>query len=277
MIIGFLVEDRAALLACALAGNSFYSSSRAHLFAEIEVNSLQRLQGLLELSFATSEPESLKPFSSVRTISVLDVDAWVTPEILPRLLFLPLLGPFPNIREFRIDNLTLTGCTGAEALQIASAPSDIGSCVGIGIKVGAFRGVPTDESPSDSWDFPSKQELSTARVEALILGSCQVPSLGWFLRYLSHFPDLKSISLIDFTWGSVSGEDANRCPAFQCPQRIPKRLSELTLKNQFIPLVTCTPNLLFDSLSGSVRTLRLMHIEMFLCVGWFSVTSPIQA
>lgn len=270
MIIGFLIEDRAALLACALAGNSFYSPSRAHLFVEIEVNSLQRFRGLLELSLKTLGPESLKPFPSVRRISVLDADTWVTPETLPNLLFLPLLAPFPNIREFRIDNLTLTGCTGAETLPIASTPSDIGSCVGIGIEVGAFRGVPTDGSPSDSWDFPTAQLLSTARVEALILGNCRVPSLGWFLRYISHFPDLKSISLIDFTWGSVGGEDANRCPpAFQCPQRVPKppkRLSELTLKNQSIPLATCAPNLLFDSLSGSVRTLRLMHIEMFLCV-----------
>jgi len=55
MIIGFLAEDRASLLTCLIAGNSFCSPDRAHLFADIEVNSLQRFQGLLALYHLTHD------------------------------------------------------------------------------------------------------------------------------------------------------------------------------------------------------------------------------
>ena len=268
MVIGFLVEDRAALLACALTGNSFYSPSRVHLFAEIEVNSLQRFRGLLELSSAsltTFEHETSKSFSSVRTISVRDVDAWITPEMLPSLLFLPLLAPFPNVKDFRIDGLTLPGCVRAEALpMVSTAPLSVGRRVNVEVgDSGVSRGVPSGESFSGSRDFPSGQDLSNASLEGLILGNCQVPSLGWFLHYVSYFPDLKSLALIDFTWGSVGGEDAGQGPTFWRPQR----LSELTLKNQCTSPVACAPSTLFESFSGSLRILQLTHIDMFLSVG----------
>lgn len=280
MIIGFLVQDRPSLLACALAGSNFYSPSRALLFAEIEVNSLQRFQGLLELSstpLTTPNRESFKPFSSVRTISVRDVDAWITPEILPRLLFLPLLAPFPDVKDFRINSLTLPGFIGAESSPAASAvPLHTGPHVGIevGRWFGISRGIPANEMFTNSRDFPSPEEWPTGSLEALSLGNCRAPSLGWFLRYLSNFPDLKSLSLIDFTWGSLGGADVDQSTFPQCLQptlQSPGGLSELTLKIQQTPFVACVPSLLFKYLSGSLRILRLVHIDAFLAVGQFTV------
>jgi hypothetical protein len=275
MVIGFLAEDRASLLACALAGTSLYSPTRAHLFAEIEVNSLQRFQELLELSSAslmTFEHETLNSFSSVRTISIRDVATWITPEVLPTLLFLPLLAPFQNVKVFRIDSLTLPCCIEARALPTVLAPPlGIGPRVKVGAGgLGASRGVPTSESFSDSRDFLSGQDRSTASLEALILGNCQVPSLGWFLHYVSYFPNLKSLSLIDFTWGSVDGKDVSQAPTVWHPQptvRPSGRLRELTLNSQYTPLVACVPSILFETFSGSLRILRLAHIDMFQSVG----------
>ena len=271
MIIGFLVEDRASLLMCSLAGNSFCSPSRAHLFADIEVDSLQRFQGLLELSttsITTFDHESLKAFSSVRTISVREVDAWITPEILPSLLFLPLLGLFPRVKDFRIDGLTLPGHIGAENLPTLPTPP---LHVGRRVKANKARwsfdtadGVPANDPPADS---PS--ESSIASLKALSFRNCQVPSLRWLLRYVSHFPYLEYLSLTDLTWRSIGGEDRDQGPVLQCrpaPRRS-KGLSELTLEVQYTPLIASAPRLLLESLSESLRRLRLMHIDMFLSVG----------
>lgn len=275
MIIGFLVEDRASLLTCSLAGNSFYSPSRAHLFAEIEVNSLPRFRGLLELSTTSPtifDDASLQPFSFVRTISVRDADAWITPEILPSLLSLPFLPQFTNIRDFRIDGLTLLAeVTPMESILPRSGPR-VGIDVGRGF--GAFRGVPAEESIADSLDFLSRHGSSTASLGALSLENCRVPSLGWFLRYVSRFPNLKSLSLIDFTWQSVDGTDTDQGPAFRCPQATPQQqrgMLELTLKNQYNPLIACAPRLLFESLSRRLRILQMMHIDAFLSVGQSTV------
>jgi len=123
MNIGFLAEDRASILTCLLAGNGFCSPDRAHLFADIEVNRLQRFQGLLEFSttsLTTFDCESFKAFSSVRTISVRDADVRITPEILPRLLFLPSLAPFPHVKDFRINNFI--GTTGVGDLPMSPMP-----------------------------------------------------------------------------------------------------------------------------------------------------------
>jgi hypothetical protein len=268
-IIGFLVEDRASLLTCSLAGSSFYSPSRTHLFAAIEVNSLQRFRRLLELSttsLATFDHESLKAFSSVHTISVRDVDAWITPEILPSLLFLPLLAPFPHVKDFRIDNLTLPGPIGEEALSVFPTSSlHVGRRVGFeaGWRVGTAHGDSTNEP------LASSLESSATSLRALGLGNCQVPSLRWLLRYISYFPHLESLSLIDFTWQSVDEEGADQGPILQCrptPRRS-IRLSELTLEVQYTPPVASPPRLLFESLSGSLGVLRLTHIDMFLSVG----------
>lgn len=272
MIIGFLTEDRASLLTCSLAGNSFCSPSRAHLFADIEVNSLQRFRGLLELSttsLTTFDDEPLKAFSSVRTISVQDVDAWITPEILPSLLFLPLLAPFPHAKDFRIDGLTLPSHIGGVAFP--TFPSHAGRPVGVevGWRCSTAHGVPTDEPPANSPNFPASPESSVVSLRALSLRNCQVPSLRWLLRYISYFPYLESLSLVDLTWRSVDGEDADRCPIFQClptPQRS-IRLSELSLGVQYTPFAASPPRLLFESLSGSLRVLRLAHIDAFLSVG----------
>jgi hypothetical protein len=272
MIIGFLVEDRASLLACSLAGNSFYSPSRAHLFAEIEVDSIPRFRGLLELSTTSPtilDDASLKPFSSVRTISVRDADVWITPEILPSLLSLPFLPQFTNVRDFRIDGLTLL----AEVPPMESIPPRSGPRVGTNVGqwgLGAFRGVPAEESIADSLDFPSQHGSSTASLGTLSLENCRVPSLGWFLRYVSRFPHLKSLSLIDFSWQSVDGTDPDRGPTFRCPQATPQQqrgMLELTLKSQYNPLIACAPRLLFESLPRRLRILRLMHIDAFLSVG----------
>ncbi|KAF9648123.1 hypothetical protein BDM02DRAFT_2353428 [Thelephora ganbajun] len=272
MIIGFLIEDRASLLACSLAGNSFCSPSRAHLFADIEVNNLQRFRGLLELSttsLTNFDRESPKASSSVRTISVRDVDMWISPEILPSLLFLPLLEPFPRVRDFGIDSLTLPGHTGAETLSMLPVPSlRAGPHAEVGRGFDASRGVLIGGSLADSLDFPTSLEFSTASLKTLNLRNCQAPSLRWLLRYISYFPDLESLSLIDFTWRSIGGEDANESPIFQYPPTPPQSrgLSELTLEVQFAPLVPSAPRLLFESLSGGLRILRLMHIDMFLSV-----------
>ena len=273
MIIGFLIEDRASLLACSLAGNSFCSPSRAHLFSDIEVNSLRRFQGLLELSttsLTTSDHDPLKSFSSVRTISVRDVDAWITPEILPSLLFLPLLAPFPHVKNFRIDSLTLPGHIKEETLPFPTS-SHAGQGVGVevGWRFGAAHGVPTNEPLADPPTFPAPPESSVASLKVLGLRNFQAPSLRWLLRYISYFPYLESLSLIDFTWRSVDGEDADLSPILQCrltPRRS-IRLSELTLEVQYAPLVASPPRLLFESLSESLRILRLTHIDMFLSVG----------
>ena len=277
MVIGFLAHDRPSLLACSLAGSSFYPPSRAHLFAEIEVGSLQRFQGLLELSsdsLATFNHESFKPFSSVRTISVQGADGWIRPELLPSLLFLPLLAPFPNVKDFRIDSLTLPGYIEAEGSLMAMSKDPVHTWPSVGSEVGRrfgiSRGIPTNESIADPRDFPSTRERQAACLEALSLGNCRAPSLRWFLRYLSSFPDLKSLSLIDFTWGSVMGGDVDQCPSSQLsqPRLLPPRgLSELTLKIQYASLVACAPSLLFESLSRSLRILRLVHIDLFLSVG----------
>lgn len=271
MIIGFLVQDRPSLLACSLAGSGLYSPSRVHLFAEIEVNSLRRFQGLLELSttsLTTFDHESFKPFSSVRTISVWDVDAWITPDILPSLLFLPLLAPFPNVKDLRIDNLTLHDFIGEETLPVMSTGPfhSMGPRVGTeaGRSFGISRGIPANESFADSGNFLSSKERSAASLETLSLGNCRAPSLGWFLRYVSYFPDLKSLSLINFTWGSVGGVDVHQSPPSQPTSR---GLSELALKIQYTPPVICAPSLLFKSLSQSLRILRLVHIDLFLSVG----------
>lgn len=274
MIIQFLAQDRSSLLACSLAGSSFYSPSRAHLFAGIEVNSLQRFQGLLELSYAsltTFDHESFKSFSSVRTISVWDVEGWVTPETLPSLLFLPSLAPFPNVKNFRIDNLVLPSYVGAEASSMVSVVPHTGPCIGIEdrLRFGTSRGIATNELFADPRDFLSPNQRPTASLEALSLGNCRVSSLGWFLRYTSCFPDLKSLSLINFTWGSAGGADVDRGPSFQCPQPIlqpPRGLSELTLEIEYTPVVACAPSLLFKSLSESLRVLRLGYIDMFISV-----------
>lgn len=275
MIIGFLIEDRASLLTCSLAGNSFCSPSRVHLFADIEVNSLQRFQGLLELSttsLATFDHESLKAFSSVRTISVQDVDAWITPEILPSLLFLPLLAPFPRVNDFRIDSLTLPGHIGAETLPAFPTSSlHLGRRVGIemGRRFGTAHGVPVNEPLADLPNFPASPDSSVVSLRALGLRNCQVPSLRWLLRYISHFPYLQSLSLTDFVWRSIDGEDADQSPILQCrptPRR-PIGLSELTLEVQYTPLVASPPRLLLESLSGSLKVLRLTHIDTFLSVG----------
>ena len=275
MIIGFLIEDRASLLTCSLAGNSFCSPSRAHLFADIEVNSLQRFQRLLELSttsLTTFDHEPLKAFSSVRAISVRDVDAWITPEILPSLLFLPLLAQFPHVKDFRIDSLTLPGHIGEETLPTFQTSSlHTGRHVGVevGGRFGASYEVPINGRLVDSPNFPASPESSVANLRALGLRNCQVPSLRWLLRYISYFPYLESLSLTDFTWRSVHGEDADQGPILQCrptPRRS-IRLSELTLEVQYTPLVASPPRLLFETLSGSLRVLRLTHIDMFLSVG----------
>ena len=272
MVIGFLVRDRPSLLACSLTGSGFCPPSRAHLFAEIEVNSLQRFQGLLELSSAsltTFKHESFKSFSSVQVISIRDADAWVTPEILPSLLFLPLLAPFPNVKDFRICGLTLPpDYIGAEGWSV---PLSVGPRVGIeaGRRFGVSRGISTNERFADPRDLSSP----TASVEALSLGNCRAPSLEWFLRYVSYFPDLKSLSLIDFTWGSVGGVDFIHGPLCQPRQptlQPPRGLSELALKIEDDRLVACAPRLLFESLSGSLKTLRLAHIDSFLSVGQFT-------
>lgn len=273
LIVGFLARDRPSLLACSLAGSGFYPPSRAHLFAEIEVDSLQRFQGLFELSsssVATFNHESFKPFSSVRTVSVQGADAWITPELLPSLLLLPLLAPFPNVKDFRIDSLSLPGYIEMEGSPVMSTVSPahaagprVGSEVGRGF--GVSRGTWTNESFADP-----REERPAANLEALCLGNFRAPSLWWFLRYLSSFPDLKSLSLIDFTWGSVEGGDVDRCPPGKLSQPgllPPRGLSELSLKIQYASLVACAPSLLFESLSGSLRILRLVHIDLFLSVG----------
>jgi len=275
MIIGFLIEDRASLLTCSLAGNSFCSPSRVHLFADIEVNSLQRFQRLLELSatsLTTFDHESLKAFSSVRTISVQDVDAWITPEILPSLLFLPLLAPFPRVKDFRIDSLTLPGHIGEETLPTFPTSSlHTGRRVGVEVawRFGTTHGVPANEPLTDLPNFPASPDSSVVSLRALGLRNCQVPSLRWLLRYVSYFPFLEFLSLTDFTWRSVDGEDADQSPILQC-RPTPQRsigLSELTLEVQYTPLVASSPRLLFESLSGSLRVLRLTHVDMFLSVG----------
>jgi len=269
IIIGFLAEDRASLLTCSLVGNRFRSPTRTHLFSNIEVNSRQRFQGLLELSTT-----SITAFSSVRTISVREVDAWVIPEILPSLLSLPLLAPFPHVEDFRIDGLTLPGHIREEALTMLATPLlHMGERVGVeeGRRSDTSQGIvsSTNESLAGSPDLLASPKLSTASLKALSLRNCQVPSLRWFLRYASNFPDLESLSLIDLAWRSVGGEDADqsfisRC----CPVPRPSNgLSELTLETQDTPLVASSPRLLFESLSGSLRILRLMHIDTFLTVG----------
>lgn len=259
MIIGFLVEDRASLLTCALAGNSFYCPSRSYLFAEIEVNSLQRFQTLLDLS-ATSltifEHDSIKPFSFIRTILLRDVDAWITQEVLPSLLFLPLLAPFPNVKELRIDDLTIHDHVEAETLLTSLL------CMG----PQASGGVPVNEPFAEPRGFPSPTSL-----KALSLRNCHFPTFGWFLRYVSHFTALLDMSLTDFTWGSLGAEGTeSRSPAFQYPRQtlqLPTGLSKLTLKNQYTPLSACAPRQLFESLFGNLTTLRMMHMDIFHSVG----------
>lgn len=256
MIVSFLVEDRATLLTCSLAGNEFYYSSRTHLFAKLEINSMRRLQGLLQLSTAslgTFDRESSTAFSSVRTISLRDVDTWVTLENLPSVLFLPMLAPFPRIENFRIDSLTLPGVIGAEAFPMPPMPP-----VRVGFSAGTR--IPLNGQLAGSPNFPKPSGLSAAAtLKALTLGNCQAPSLRWLSRYVSCFPCLGSLSLVDFVWRSVDGEDAEQSPISQ--------LSELTLEVQCTPFVASPPKLLFESSFGSLKVLRLMHIDTFLSVG----------
>jgi len=269
MIIGFLVEDRSSLLACSLVGSSFCSPSRAHLFANIEVNSLQRFRGLLKLSTAsqtTFDHESLKMFSWVHTISFRDVDTWVTPEILPSLLFLPLLAPFPRIKDFRIDNLALPGHVEEGTLPMLPTLK-----VGGGWRFGVVGGVSADEPLADSPNFPTSPEPPVANLKALSLRNCQVPSVRWLLHYVSYFPCLECLSLVDFTWRSIGEEDTGQNLRLQCRPGTPRRLlglSELTLEVQCTP---SPPRVLLESFSGSLRILRLTHIDMFLSVGQSSV------
>ena len=263
-IVGFLVEDRATLLTCSLAGNRFYYPSRTHLFAEIEISSLQRFQGLLQLSttsLGTSDLESLKTFSSVRTISLRDVDAWITPEYLPSLLFLPLLAPFSRVESFRIDGLTLPDI-GVETLPMPQMlPLRTGGCIGVemGPRLGIAAGVSIKGPFADRPNIPTASGLSAVSLRALTLGNCEAPSLRWLPRYVSYFPCLESLSLVDFMWRSIDREDAEQSLALQ--------LSELTLEVQCTPFVASPPRLLFESLFGSLKILRLMHIDTFLSVG----------
>ena len=271
MIIGFLAEDRASLLSCSLVGNSFCSPSRVHLFVDIEVNSLQRFQRLLELSttsLTTFDHESLKAFSSVRTISVRDAGAWITPEALPGLLFLPLNAPFPHVKDFRIDNLNFREETmptfptpPLHVEQRAKAKLEWG--------FGAAYGASANEPPADSPNFPAPSELSVVSLRTLSLRNCQVPNLRWLQRYVSYFPYLESLSLIDFTWRSVDREGADQGPTLQCrsSSRRSMGLSELTLEVQNTPPIAPPPRLLFESLSGSLRILRLVYVDIFLFVG----------
>ena len=256
MIVSFLVKDRATLLACSLAGNEFYYSSRTHLFAEVEIDSLERLQGLLRLSTAppgTFDHESLTAFSSVRTISLRDVDTWVTPENLPNLLFLPMLAPFPRIENFRIDGLTLpSDVSGAEAFPKPPTPH---------FRVGG--GIPSNGPLADPPNFPKPSGLSAATLKALTLGNCQAPTLRWLPRYVSCFPCLRSLSLVDFVWLPVDGEDAEQSSTLQ--------LSELTLEVQCTPFVASPPKQLFESSFGSLKILRLMHVDTFLSVGQLTI------
>ena len=279
MIIGFLIEDRAALLMCSLTGNSFCSPSRAHLFADIEINSLQRFQGLLELSatsLTTFDHESLKTFSSVRTISVRNADAWVTPGILSSLLFLPLLEPFPHVKDFRIDSLTFPDYPGVETFPVLPTPplyvgrhveGEVGRRFGV-----PHRGAPTTESFAGSPNSPALPEFSITNLKTLSLSNCQAPSLRWLLRYVSYFQDLESLSLTDFTWRSTDGENTDQSPILQCSIfRQSRGIPQLTLEVNSTPPVASAPRLLFESLSGGLRILRLMHIDMILSLGQLTV------
>ena len=278
MIVGFLVEDRSSLLACSLVGSSLCSPSRTHLFADIEVDSLQRFQGLLELSttsLTTFDHESLKAFCSVHTISLRDVDAWVTPELLPSLIFLPLLAPFPRVKDFRIDKLALPGHVEGKTLPMLPILPHVKHHVEVegGWGSGAARAVSTDRPFADSPNFKASSEPPGASLKALRLRDCQVSSIRWLVRYISYFPNLKSLSLVDFTWRSVDEEDAGQNIVLEC-RPTPRRsmgLSELTLEVQCTPLVASPPRVLFESFSRSLRILRLTHIDMLLSVGQFSV------
>lgn len=118
MITGFFVEDRASLLTCPLTGNSFCSLSGVYFFADVEVNSLQRFQRLLEFSTTSLtifDHESLKAFSLVRTILVRDVGAWITPEVLPSLLF-----PFPCWHHSHMTMISESRARRVEARRVPS-------------------------------------------------------------------------------------------------------------------------------------------------------------